>query len=79
VGEYLGIILAGLINFLNPQAIIIGGGIAQAGEPIFGPVKETIRRRAYALPAKEVHILPAQLGERAGVVGAATLVFTTHP
>jgi glucokinase len=74
-GEYLGIVLAGLVNFLNPQAIIIGGGIAQAGELIFASARETIRSRAYALPGEAVRILPAQLGETAGLVGAATLLF----
>ncbi|MFQ6091161.1 MAG: ROK family protein [bacterium] len=75
VGEYLGIVLAGLVNFLNPQTIIIGGGVARAGELIFGPVRETVKRRAFALPAEKVRILPAELGGEAGVIGAATLVF----
>ena len=75
VGTYLGIVLAGLVNFLNPQAILIGGGVANAGDLIFEPVKKTIQRRAYSLPAEAVQILPAQLGDEAGVIGAATLVF----
>lgn len=75
VGEYLGIVFSGLVNFLNPEAIIVGGGIAEAGALIFDPIVEVVRKRAMPIPAQAVHIIPAQLGERAGVVGAALLVF----
>ena len=74
VGEYLGIVLAGLVNILNPEAIIIGGGVANAGDLILNPVKECIRRRSYPLPGEGVQVLQAQLGNKAGIVGAATLV-----
>jgi glucokinase len=80
VGDILGIVLAGLVNLLNPEAIIIGGGVATAGDLLLKPVRETVRRRSYALPGERVDILPAQLGNRAGIVGAATVVFSlsTH-
>lgn len=73
-GEYLGIVFAGLVNFLNPEAIVVGGGVTRAGELIFEPMVKTVRQRAMPIPAQVVHIVPAQLGEQAGVIGAALLV-----
>lgn len=70
-GTYIGVALAGLVNFLNPERIIIGGGVAKAGEWLFRPLRKTVEKRAMSLPAREVQILPAQLGEDAGVIGAA--------
>ena len=73
VGTWLGSALAGAVNFLNPERIVIGGGIAQAGELLFGPVRQTILTRAFALPAQSVQVLAAQLGPQAGIVGASVL------
>ncbi|MDD3095621.1 MAG: ROK family protein [Candidatus Neomarinimicrobiota bacterium] len=73
-GEILGAALATLVNALNPQAIIIGGGIANAGEFILGPARKTMLRLAYAIPAKVVKVLKAELGNDAGLVGSASLV-----
>jgi len=74
-GEYLGVILASILNFLDPEMIIVGGGVAQAGKFIFEPTKKEIKKRAYNLLAKSLKIVPAKLGDDAGVIGAATLVF----
>ncbi len=73
-GEILGFALATLVNALNPEAIIIGGGISNAGDLILGPASETMHRFAYAIPAKDVEIHKAELGNDAGLVGAASLV-----
>ncbi|NQT23329.1 MAG: ROK family protein [Candidatus Omnitrophica bacterium] len=73
-GIYLGVGLTGIINLLNPDAVVIGGGVANAGRFIFDAVKETVKKRAMHLPAKTVKILKAELGEDAGVVGAMALV-----
>ena len=70
-GEYLGVALAGVINLLNPDVIVLGGGVSRAGEPLFSAVRSTVLRRALALPSKCTRILPALFGEDAGVVGAA--------
>jgi len=58
---------------LNPERIIIGGGVARAGEPLFEPARRTLRERAMALPAAQVQVVTAALGNDAAVVGAAML------
>lgn len=74
-GFYLGIALAGLINVLNPEAIIIGGGAA-AGWDLFTPeMTGQIRERAYREPAERAAIFRARLGDAAGILGAARLAF----
>lgn len=73
-GMYLGVGLSGVINLLNPEIIVIGGGVANAGRFIFDAVKNTINKRAMPLPAKTVKIVKAKLGEDAGVIGAVALV-----
>lgn len=72
-GEWLGIGLASLINVLNPEVVIIGGGVAMAGDIIFNPVKEQIAKRALKVPGSFVKVLPAKLGDSAGMIGASTL------
>ncbi len=77
MGFYLGVALAGLINVLNPEAIIIGGGVS-AGWSLFLPhVKKTIWRKAYDEPAQRALISIAELGEDAGILGAARLAFSS--
>lgn len=67
---YLGMGLANLVNILNPQRLVIGGGVAGMGEMLLAPVREVVRTRAMPLN-REVEIVTAELGERAGAVGAA--------
>lgn len=74
VGEKIGIGLAGVVNLLNVEKIIIGGGVAEAGKILFDSIKKTINTRAMKLPAKTVKIVKAKLGYDAGLIGAATLV-----
>lgn len=73
-GMYLGVNLAGVINLLNPEVVVIGGGVANAGEYIFKSVRETVKRRAMPLPAKTAKIVKAKLGEDAALIGASVLV-----
>lgn len=75
-GMYLGIGLASLINIFNPEKIIIGGGVANAGKLIAEPMLKTIKERALAVSLKNVKIVRAKLGEEAGVIGAAMLVLS---
>ena len=70
----LGIRIAYLVNLLNPDAVIIGGGIERAGSMVLEPVWRCVRKYAYEEPASLVDILPAQLGENAVVLGAACWV-----
>ena len=73
-GFYLGTGLASLINILNPEKIIIGGGVANAGKLIFDPLLKTIKERALPVSWQDTKIVRAKLGEDAGVIGAAMLV-----
>ena len=77
MGEYLGIGLASLVNILNPQMIVIGGGVANAWE-LFGEhaIRE-MRSRAFPLPGSRVKVKPAECGDNAGLLGAARLAFGT--
>lgn len=73
VGRTLGVALAGLVNVFNPQAIVVGGGIASAGPMLFNPLREEIARRAFRVYTEGLAISPAELGNWAGVVGAGML------
>lgn len=72
-GYYLGIGIANLIQLYNPQVLVIGGGIAQAGRLLFEPIARTVRARAHMVPASTCRIVPAQLGDDAGIIGGAVL------
>jgi glucokinase len=74
VGERLGQGLAGLANVLDPEVVVVGGGVSAAGDHLLGPAREAFRR-AIEAPAHrpEVPILRARLGSDAGAIGAALL------
>jgi len=74
MGEYIGLGLTSVVNLLNPEKIIIGGGVADAGEILMGPIKETILKRAMPISGNAVEIVPAKLGNTAGVIGASLLI-----
>ncbi|MBI1926875.1 ROK family protein [Candidatus Poribacteria bacterium] len=73
-GKYLGIGVASIVNFLNPEMIVLGGGVIEAMGDSF---VERIRKVAakYALPntMTGVQIVTAKLGDNAGVIGSAVL------
>jgi predicted NBD/HSP70 family sugar kinase len=73
-GRAIGHVLADLCNALNPEAIIVGGQLSRAGEPLLGGIRESVDR--YALPAagQGVRVLLGELGDRAEVIGALALV-----
>ena len=64
--------VAGLINVLDPEAVIIGGGIARAGAALFQPLQQFLDQFEWRPGGAGVHIRPAQLGEFAGAYGAAS-------
>ena len=74
MGEYIGIGLTSVVNLLNPEKIIIGGGVADAGEILLNPIREMIAKRAIPVSADAVEVVPAQLGNTAGVIGASLLI-----
>lgn len=69
----LGIGAANVINIFNPDRVVYGGAMANAGDLLFEPLIRTARARAFERPASRALICPAQLGEDAGLVGAAGL------
>ena len=74
IGHYIGIGLSSVINLLNPEKVIIGGGVSAAGALLFDPIKETINERAMKIAREAVEIVPAELGNTAGVIGASLLM-----
>ncbi|MDR5704419.1 MAG: ROK family protein [Armatimonadota bacterium] len=74
-GTYIGIAVGSLINLLNPQRVVIGGGVARAGPLLFDPIQEAARAHSFPRAFQGVEILPALLGEDAGVVGVAAVAF----
>lgn len=74
VGYYLGIAVANAINILNPDKVVIGGGIAQAGDLLFSPIRRSVEVNALYAPLQVCEILAAQLGDDAGVLGGAAMV-----
>ena len=73
-GYYLGICVANLINLFNTQMIVVGGGIAQAGEIILDPIRRTATACAIRSMSRTCSIVPAELGDNAGVLGSAAIV-----
>lgn len=74
IGEYVGMGLVSVINLLNPEKVIIGGGVAEAGDLLLEPIRKTIKERAMVVARESVEIVPAELGNSAGVIGASMLV-----
>ena len=74
VGTYLGMGVVNLIHLFNPELVCIGGGVAKAGPLVFEPLIATVDDLAMASMREGVAIVPAVLGDQAGVLGAAALV-----
>lgn len=70
-GFHLGIGVANLITVLSPQMVVIGGGVALAGDLLFNPMRRTVRERVRVALVEEVQIVPAKLSTDAGMIGAA--------
>jgi len=74
-GRALAQALGGVINLLNIEACIIGGGVAGAGEILLGPLRRSLPDHAFALAAAGVPVVAAGLGNEAGLLGAAALAW----
>jgi glucokinase len=72
IGRRIGVALSSLANSFDPDLILLGGGVMAAGELILNPAREELRARALP-PQNGVEVRLAQLGEQAGMIGAATL------
>jgi glucokinase len=74
---YLGIGVAAVITILAPERVVIGGGVTKAGDFLFQPLREEVRRRVKLVPVESVPILPADLGPDVGILGAAAVAMDT--
>lgn len=73
-GRYLGLGVATLVNILNPDLVIIGGGVILAGAPLLETVRQVVQLRTFPGPSRRVRIVPPMLGAEATAIGAAVLV-----
>ena len=70
-GRYLGIAAATAANLLNLDAILFGGGVAASFALLAPAIRSELDSRAFAIPAARVILLPGELGDNAGIMGAA--------
>lgn len=73
MGVYLGIGLANLVNILNPEIVVIGGGLSNGWALFESHVKQQVLERAFPIPGRRVKIVKAECGDDAGLLGAARL------
>ncbi len=73
-GMYIGVAIAGAINLFDLSKVIIGGGVAKAGKPLLDSIEKTVKARVLSSLKPNVSIIPAQLKNSAGILGAAALI-----
>jgi glucokinase len=73
IGRWLGVGVANLVNMLNPDVVVIGGGVIAAGELLFAPARAVVAERALSPSKEHVRIVSARFGAESGMLGAATL------
>jgi glucokinase-like ROK family protein len=72
--RHIGVAVANLCNLVNPERIVVGGSMGQAGALLLDPLRESVSRRAIPSAGEDVSIVPGELGERAELLGAVALV-----
>jgi glucokinase len=75
IGSRLGVGITSLVNALNPDVVVLGGGVLAAGELILGPARAEVAARAMPPARDHVRIVAASFGAEAGMIGAAALAF----
>jgi glucokinase len=73
-GFYIALAIVSLVNLVNPELVVIGGRVARAGDLLFDPIKENVAKMVSLVPSPP--IIPAVLGDDAGIIGAAGMVLT---
>ncbi|MEU3047932.1 MULTISPECIES: ROK family transcriptional regulator [unclassified Streptomyces] len=76
VGRHVGSGVANLCNLLNPSRVVLGGDLAEAGELVLGPIRDSVSRYAIPSAARRLSVAPGALGGRAEVLGALALVLS---
>lgn len=70
----LAVAVANLVHLFNPEVIVVGGGVAAAGDLLFEPLRAEVRRRAFRSATDVCRIVPAELPQTAGIIGAAAVL-----
>jgi glucokinase len=73
LGHYLGVGIANVVNVINPEVVVVGGGVIAAGELLLGPARKVVAERALAPSRDQVRIAPTRFGDASGMLGAALL------
>ena len=71
VGRIIGIAAVNISVAIGPERIVIGGGVAAAGELLFKPIRKTIQERIFVMPKDKIKVVSAELGDEAGILGSA--------
>jgi glucokinase len=74
-GFYVGVMLASVMNLFDINVAIVGGGVAKAGKVLFDAMNQTVKSRALKPIAEKAIVIPSQLGNKAGILGAGALAF----
>ena len=77
MGYYLGTALSSLVNVLNPDVIVLAGGLAAGWDAFIPATREQIENRAFRVPADRVKLVRAELGDDAGLLGVAKVAFSS--
>jgi glucokinase-like ROK family protein len=72
-GQFVGDVLDGLVNFFNPEVIVIGGGVSNIGNLLLSSIRQTVLHRSTPLATRDLHIVFSETGSDAGVIGAVNL------
>ena len=67
--------MASIVSLLNPELVVVGGGLAGVGELILAPLRRSARQWGHPLASRQVRIVRSRLGDDAGVLGAARYAF----
>jgi len=75
--RFLGLGVAAIVTILAPERVVLGGGVTEAGDFLFDPLRREVRRRVKLVAVESVPILPAALGRDVGILGAAAVALQT--
>lgn len=75
-GRYLGIAIVNIMHILNPEMFVLAGGMIGSGELLMNPIRQTVSQRAFEASYKDTQIVFSQLGNDAGIIGAAGCLLT---
>ncbi|MGD0011057.1 MAG: ROK family protein [Terriglobia bacterium] len=75
VGTNLGLGVANIVSFLNPEVVVLGGGLARIGNPLLVPLRRSMRQWGQPLATRQVRVVRSCLGDEAGILGAARYAF----